>query len=135
MTQKIELTESQKCMKREVKRDIQKFEDEVTKEIIEGTWSTRKVEKALVEGFKVMNKLENGEGMLRHGKKRVLEIATEYCRKLYSKQHPQSSPRSEVDTLGKAEIGKYKNNPLYRPWDLEERSEVRVVVHRFLPKL
>lgn len=60
--QKVELTEIQKCISKEVRKNIRKFEEELTKEKIEKIWSIRKVRKIFASGFEVMNKLRDEKG-------------------------------------------------------------------------
>ena len=90
LLQKVELTEIHKSIRKEVRKDILSYENEVTREIIEETWSARKVKKALARGFKVINKLKDEKGIIRYGKNEVLSIGTNYYKKLYTKQQTQS---------------------------------------------
>ena len=84
----IESTELQKLMKQRIRLDIRNYEEAMTKEVIEN--SSRRVEKELANGFRIINKLKDETEIVRTGKNNVMNIATTFYEKLYAKQ-PQSN--------------------------------------------
>lgn len=58
---KIKLSELQKLAKKSIREDIENYEKQRTKEIIETSRLTHKVKRALNEGKNLISKLENKE--------------------------------------------------------------------------
>ena len=80
----IELVELRKLIKKKIREDINRFENEVTTEIIESSWSTRKVKKALAKGNALMPGLKDSRGNLIRDREGIVNLATEFYSSLYS---------------------------------------------------
>jgi len=68
---KVELSEVQKLMKREVRKDIK-----------ENSGSTRKLKRELSNGFQIINKLKDKECVMRWRSDNVIRVATEFYSEL-----------------------------------------------------
>jgi hypothetical protein len=55
--------------RKKIKQDIRKFEEEKTEEIIENSWSTRRVKREIQRERKIINRMKDEEGISRTGKK------------------------------------------------------------------
>lgn len=94
--EKIELSEIQKLIKREIRKDIRNFEKEKTKEIIESEGSIRMLRKEWSNGNSIINKLKDKEGVIRWGGNNVLRIATDFYSKLYESEQNLGTKVSQL---------------------------------------
>ncbi len=81
--QKIEVTELKKLVKKEIRKDIMAYEEEKITEIIEETWSTKKIRKELCQGQRMITELQNKGGAKVINRKKIISEATEFYRNLY----------------------------------------------------
>lgn len=103
---KIELTELNKLIKKEIRKDIKNYEDELTKEIIEESWSTKKVKKALSKGRNWMIGINTDEGKSIYNREKILEVTTKFFSKLYKvgKDDETQERKKEQDISREDEI-------------------------------
>ena len=87
----------QKLIKRKVKEGCRKFEAKRVEEIIEETWSTRKMKRELAKGIKLMTWIKNKDGKLITGRDEIMNEITEFYRNLYSAQNPEEELGSIKD--------------------------------------
>ena len=106
--QRLELNMLHRLVRREIRQDIRRYEELRAIEIINESGSTRKVNRELTKGYKIINKLKNEVGILKTGKKEVMEIATDYYRKLYDTQENEEGNR-----LAREKVMKNDNEPIF----------------------
>ena len=115
LSQKIELSKSQKLVKREINKDCRDYEERMVSEIIEENWSTRRLKRELSKGVKIMTGIKDKEGRLVTGREKIMETIAELYRKLYNSEEDildnnlmDSLRQSEEETppFTKAEIQK-----------------------------
>lgn len=80
----IELVELRKLIKKKIREDVAKFENEVTIGIIESSWPTRQVKKALSKGKILLPGLKDKAGNLITDREGIVRLATEFYSGLYS---------------------------------------------------
>ena len=81
--EQVEITELNKTIRKMIKEDQRKFNEETAREIIESSWSTRKVKKVLSSGRRLLPKLLNLKGEVVSDRTQVAEIATKFYSSLY----------------------------------------------------
>ena len=77
-----------KTIRKKVREDIRTFNESTAKQIIESTWSTRKVKRALTNGIKLFPKLKDDDGKEISDRLELVEVATKFYRSLYSDNRP-----------------------------------------------
>lgn len=88
--ERIETAEIRKTVAKLIKHDIKEYNEKITKEILEKSWSIKKVKKSLCPGQYLMNSLTNEEGKREYRREELVQVATKFYRKLY-----ESEPREE----------------------------------------
>ncbi|KAI5717819.1 hypothetical protein M8J77_011797 [Diaphorina citri] len=84
---KIELTEIRKLVRKKIKEDINKYEDETIKEILETSGSTKAIKKELTTTKKGwINNLINKQGKIETHREGIMNIATDFYEELYKSQ-------------------------------------------------
>ncbi len=82
--EQIELIEIKKLIKKKIKNDLYNFDQEMAKSIVESTWSTRQVKKALAKGRCLLPKIKNKQGKLIYNRELIAKTVTEYYQDLYA---------------------------------------------------
>jgi len=95
--QKIELTEVCKMVRREIRKDCQTYEENKVCEIIEESWSTRKLRTELSHGKNMISELLDNEGKTITGRDKIIEEATRFYKELYKTKRENIND----DELGK----------------------------------
>ena len=95
LKEQIELTVLRKTIKKKIREDILNFETEIATEIIESTWSTRKVRKILASGTNLLSNLKNKQGRVTSDRKEMAKIVTDFYRDLYSDSRPSSEHQNQ----------------------------------------
>ncbi len=85
LQRKIENIEMQKMIKKRIREDVRKFNDEKIRQIIEESRSTKKVKKELSEGRNMIVKLKKEDGEIEYNREGIVELATKFYEKLYQK--------------------------------------------------
>ena len=93
--QKIELAEIRKLARREMRKDCKKYEEVLTKEIIEETWSTRKLRKELNKGTKLITELIDDKGKIITGRDKIIKETTRFYEKLYEDKKENQNKESK----------------------------------------
>lgn len=123
--QKIELTELQKLVKKEIKKDCREYETKIVKEIIEESSSTRRMKRELAKGTKLMTEIKNKEGKVITGREQMIKVITEFFRELYD-----DAGEVEGNTPGgtdEKEVSTSKNETI-PPVPLITKSEVQKAI-------
>ena len=82
-TQKIELSEICKLVKREIRKDCRAYEEKKVCEIIEEFWSTRKMWRDLNRGKIMISELVDEEGKIITGREKIPEETIRFYKELY----------------------------------------------------
>ena len=80
--QRIELSELSKLVKREIKKDSRNYEEEQVKEIIEESWSTRRLKREISKGTKIMMGVRDKKIKLVTGRDKIIQVITKFFREL-----------------------------------------------------
>ncbi len=80
---KIEIRELQKLVRRKVREDIRRYDERKIVNIIEDSWSTRKVKKELNQGRTMINKMKDKNGKLVKDREGILQMVTEFHEDLH----------------------------------------------------
>ncbi|KAI5737636.1 hypothetical protein M8J76_015259 [Diaphorina citri] len=82
--ERIEHAEIRKLVKREIKKDIHNYEENIIKQIMETTKSTKNIKKELNQNSKCWIKnIEGQEGKILYDRREIIEEATRYYEELY----------------------------------------------------
>lgn len=93
---KIELTELNKVIRKAIRKDLKNYEFELAREIIEETWSTKKVRKAIMNSTKLLPKLTKADNNVTYNRDEILDIATKFYSNLYSKDTSPQTRKPEI---------------------------------------
>ena len=88
--ERIELTELQKTIKREIRKDIRRYEEEKIMDIIDDSGSTKKLKKALNRGQYLITRMRNEKGESTGRREDILEVTTRYYENLYGFKETES---------------------------------------------
>lgn len=97
-TEKIEHTEIRKLVKREIKNDIRNYEENIIKEILETTKSTKTIKKELNQTSKCwIQKIEKEDKTVEYNREMIVEEATKFYETLY--HDPEKTVDMSEDTV------------------------------------
>jgi len=105
----VELAELRKTIKREVRRDIKKYDEEVTCEIIERYGSTKRLWKELKKEQDMVTNLKSKEGKSETDTKRMIMVASEFYEKLYGRDGGKGEGGKHEGEKGGRRRGDTKN--------------------------
>ena len=77
------MVEIKKTIKKKIREDLRTFDEHTAKTIIESTWSTRKVKRALANGRNLLPELANEKGEKISDRNRIAEMVTSFFSALY----------------------------------------------------
>jgi len=79
----LELVEIKKLIKKKIREDLRKHNEQVAREIIESTWSTKKTKKVLALGQNLLPRIKNKEGVEIFDRDKIVEVASSFFKNLY----------------------------------------------------
>jgi len=123
-------------IKRKIREDVRKFNDEITEEIIEKTWSTKKVGKTLSEGICLLPSIKDRNGTTIYDRSRIVEEATCFYEDLYKdsrslgdssdnwREHVQNNDQVRAFSVTEVEhvLGKLKRGRAPGPDGIDNNS-------------
>jgi len=83
VSEQLELVELKKLIKKKIQEDLKSYNEQVAREIIESTWSSKKTKKALSLGQNLLPRIKNKEGEEISDRDKIVEIATNFFENLY----------------------------------------------------
>jgi hypothetical protein len=110
ITERIETTELRKTVAKLIKQDIKEYNEKMTREILDKSWSIKKVKKSLCTGQYLMNSLINKDGTREFRRDEMVQIATDFYKCLY-----ESDLRGEDEELD-VDLNKRSNNDANPPF-------------------
>ena len=115
-----------------MRENIQNYENEKARDIIEENWSTKKVKKAFSKGKSLLTKIRSGNNQVIYERGEIIKEATNFYRELYAQTAPRPNTRTESwnkeksPPILKAEISKairnLKNNKSPGPDGIENET-------------
>lgn len=97
--QKVEWAELRKLIRKEIRKDCKLYEERRVIEIIEETWSTKKVWRELTVSRKVTVGLKDKGGKMITNRESLLNEATDFYKKLYAKSDTEPERGRTEDQL------------------------------------
>ncbi len=79
-------TEMQRLVKKRIREDVRKFNEEKIRQIIEESRSSKEVKKELSEGRNMILKLKKEDGIVEYNREGLVEKVTKFDEKLYQKE-------------------------------------------------
>jgi hypothetical protein len=92
--EKVELVELRKLVKRKIREDIRNYNNEITRDIIESCWSTRKMRNELREEIGLVTNLKDEGNRNRYDREKIINIATQFYKKLYEKREKSKTKKT-----------------------------------------
>ncbi|KAI5749413.1 hypothetical protein M8J76_007135 [Diaphorina citri] len=84
-TERIEHAEIRKLVRREIRKDVREYEENIIKEIMETTGSTKSIKKELSQNSKYwIPRIEGKDKRIIHDREEIVEEATKFYEELYS---------------------------------------------------
>ncbi len=80
----IELTELRKLIKKKIREDVIRSDEEIAENSIESTWSTKQTNRALNKGRFMLPKIKSKQGTLIFDREKIVESAKDFFKELYS---------------------------------------------------
>lgn len=116
----VELGELRKVIKREIRKDIRTYEEELTCEIIEKSGSTKKLWKELSQGQRMMTNLRHQSGKLETDREKMIMVATEFYEKLYGRDKEKEEKVMEYRDERENNEEEEEEVPEILEWEVEE---------------
>ncbi len=97
--EQVELIELRKLIKKKIKEDLTRFEEEIAENIIESTWSTKQANRALTRGTFLLPKIRNNQGTLTFDRGKIIETTKDFFKGLYSDKRLKGNGLAELNKI------------------------------------
>lgn len=98
--QKIDIAELNKLVKREIENDCRAYVEKLVNEIIEESWSTRRLKREMSKGTKLMTGIEDTNGKIVTGRGKIIQVITEFFTELYDDKEDMQDNKLEEPVGG-----------------------------------
>ncbi|KAI5710950.1 hypothetical protein M8J75_012794 [Diaphorina citri] len=115
-TERIEHAEIRKLVRREIRKDVREYEENIIKEIMETTGSTKSIKKELSQNSKYwIPRIEGKDKRIIHDREEIVEEATKFYEELYS-----DPEKTEIEVTVNFEEGISKEDIYVLEEEIEE---------------
>ncbi len=97
--EQIELIELRKLIKKKIKENLTRFEEEIAENIGESTWSTKQANRALTRGRFLFPKIRNNQCSLIFDRGKIIETAKDFFKELYSDKRLKGNGPAELNEI------------------------------------